>query len=281
VVALVMLGDFYQLPGVAGTNAKDSVFYKNVYQIDLHKSWRSGDAALLTKLKAIRAHPPKKQMRNKILRGHKAWTHPGPPSKWELRQLFRCHKKTTIVTCTRRGASKVNLVAADVLVGQKRTLATIPGDFDDNMENYDTHGKLRTDRAPVSPSIALKKGLRVHLTRNLDKKGDFVNGMEATVNAWDERSQCLRVTTKTGKALAVYHYTDPQPEHQRAVFFPIRLGYASTLYKMQGAELPHVTIWLDAKGQRAAAYVAMSRVRRDKDYKFGGVCKRKHFVPAL
>ena len=49
----------------------------------------------------------------------------------------------------------------------------------------------------------------------------------------------------------------------------------------QGAELPHVTIWLDRPGQRAAAYVAMSRVRRDQDYKFGGVCKRKHFLPAL
>ena len=49
----------------------------------------------------------------------------------------------------------------------------------------------------------------------------------------------------------------------------------------QGAELPHVTIWLDRPGQRAAAYVAMSRVRRDKDYKFGGKYKRKHFLPAL
>ena len=45
--------------------------------------------------------------------------------------------------------------------------------------------------------------------------------------------------------------------------------------------MPHVTMWLDRPGQRAAAYVAMSRVRRDQDYKFGGVCKRKHFLPAL
>ena len=115
--------------------------------------------------------------------------------------------------------------------------------------------------------------------RNLDKPGDFVNGMECVVKAWDEAHRCLQVETITGKQLAVYQYTDPDPKAQNASFFPIRLGYASTIYKMQGAELEHVTIYLDVPGQRAAAYVAMSRVKRDEDYLFGGKYSRKHFVP--
>ena len=48
---------------------------------------------------------------------------------------------------------------------------------------------------------------------------------------------------------------------------------------MQGAELPHVTIYLDIPGQPAAAYVAMSRVKTDADYLFGGHYTKKHFVP--
>ncbi len=48
---------------------------------------------------------------------------------------------------------------------------------------------------------------------------------------------------------------------------------------MQGAELEHITIYLDVPGQRAAAYVALSRVKRDEDYLFGGKYSRKHFVP--
>ena len=123
------------------------------------------------------------------------------------------------------------------------------------------------------------KGLRLHLTKNCDKAGDFVNGMECEVKAWDEGSRCLHVKTVTGKDIAVFQYTDPQPEAQNASYFPIRLGYASTVYKMQGAELPHVTIFLDRPGQRAAAYVAMSRVKRDTDYLFGGHYTKKHFVP--
>ena len=85
--------------------------------------------------------------------------------------------------------------------------------------------------------------------------------------------------TATGKSVAVFQYTDPKPEAQNCSFFPIRLGYASTIYKMQGAELPHVTIYLDIPGQPAAAYVAMSRVKTDADYLFAGHYTKKHFVP--
>ena len=77
-------------------------------------------------------------------------------------------------------------------------------------------------------------------------------------------------------ANAVYKYTDPET---RCTFFPILCGYASTIYKMQGAQLPHVTIWLDRPGMKAAAYVAMSRVRRDNEYLLGGIVTQGHVVP--
>ena len=144
---------------------------------------------------------------------------------------------------------------------------------------YGTGNKLRTDRQPLPCLVPIRKGLRLHLTRNLDKKGDFVNGMECVVKGWDDVHRCLQVKTATGKDVAVYQYTDPDPVAKNASFFPIRLGYASTMYKMQGAELEHITIYLDIPGQRAAAYVALSRVKRDEDYLFGGHYTRLHFVP--
>ena len=127
--------------------------------------------------------------------------------------------------------------------------------------------------------VEIRKGLRLHLTKNLDKEGDFVNGMECVVKSWDEGSRCLRVETVTGKTLAIFQYTDPNPAAQHASYFPLRLGYASTIYKMQGAELPHITIYIDVPGQRAAAYVAMSRVKDDTSYLFCGKLTRQHFVP--
>ena len=81
------------------------------------------------------------------------------------------------------------------------------------------------------------------------------------------------------KDIAIFWYTDPSPEAQGCTYFPIRLGYASTIYKMQGAELDHVTIYLDRMGQKAAAYVAMSRAKSGNCYLFGGRYRRKHVVP--
>ena len=170
-----------------------------------------------------------------------------------------------------------------MLVGKRSTLIELPGDYDANADNIEkdgeNKGKLRTDRRPVPQIIKIRKGLRLHLTRNVDKEGDFVNGMEVEIKSWDESSRCLRVRSVTGKDIPVFQYTDPNPEAQNCSFFPIRLGYASTVYKLQGAELPHATIWLDIPHQRAAAYVAMSRVKEDGDYLFGGHYTKHHFVP--
>ena len=62
--------------------------------------------------------------------------------------------------------------------------------------------------------------------------------------------------------------------------FPMRVGYASTLHKVQGATLPHITLWLDIANMPAAAYVALSRVEHDADWRFVGNPCVHHFTPA-
>ena len=52
--------------------------------------------------------------------------------------------------------------------------------------------------------------------------------------------------------------------------YPFRLGYASTLHKVQGATLEHITLWLDIPNMPAAAYVALSRVEYDANWRFVG-----------
>ncbi len=62
--------------------------------------------------------------------------------------------------------------------------------------------------------------------------------------------------------------------------YPFRLGYASTLHKVQGATLGHITLWLDLPNMPAAGYVALSRVREDRNWRFIGNPSRHHFTPA-
>ena len=67
---------------------------------------------------------------------------------------------------------------------------------------------------------------------------------------------------------------------ERNVYHPLRLAYATTLMKVQGDTLKHMTLWMDTPGVEAAGYVALSRVQHDKDWSYVGYLKQKHFVPA-
>ena len=145
----------------------------------------------------------------------------------------------------------------------------------------DNNNQLITGRSPQALEMRLYKGMRLHITRNINKEADFINGMEATVEAYEVGTKCIHVRTKTGRHLAVYPITDYVPDCGYVTAYPLRPGYASTVHKLQGAELEHITIWLDRTGARAAGYVAMSRVQRDSDYLLGGKLKRKHFTPAM
>ena len=177
----------------------------------------------------------------------------------------------------------MNDLAAQVLYKDKhkQPLGEAPFDYETNGDNYNENGALKKGCKLQPAFTTIYKGMRVRLTRNLDKKQDFVNGMDATIDHYDSQSKCIEVITRTKKRLSVHLVTDIVEGHGRVTCFPIRIGYACTIPKIQGTTLPHVTIWMDRAGCRAAAYVAMSRVAYDKQYQFGGdVCPR-HFVPAM
>ena len=94
-----------------------------------------------------------------------------------------------------------------------------------------------------------------------------------------QRYSRKHVKTKTGRSLTVYPVTETVEGHGRVTAYPMRLGYASNIHKLQGAELDHVTAWLDCKHMKAAAYVALSRVRRDANYLLGGIVTPEHMEP--
>ncbi len=128
--------------------------------------WRSGDQTLLGKLAKLRKRVPIRRVRNNILRGHKAWNQKGGITEKDLRKLYqKIQGRTTIVTCTRKAAQQVNELAAKVLVGKRRLLVELPAEYDANAENY-SKGKLIKDRKPIPSKLEIRRGLRLHLTRN-------------------------------------------------------------------------------------------------------------------
>lgn len=62
-------------------------------------------------------------------------------------------------------------------------------------------------------------------------------------------------------------------------YYTLKAGYADTIMKYQGAELEHVTAYLDAEGVPGAAYTVLSCVSYGDDFYIGGVVKPAHFQP--
>ena len=284
-LCLVLLGDPMQLPNVEGEPPDRSAKWKLCRKITLTQVHRCDDPVLGKKLASLRINSHTGQAGKDFVahlcRGRTAWSGHEEPTALDVQKVLENHPKTTFITCTRRGAAVINQHAVQVLFEDKdkRPLTEIPADYEDNAENFNDQSKLRQDQAPVPNRIQVYRGLRVVLTKNLDKQKHFVNGMSCRVISFDADSKAIIVETQTKQKLAIYPYTDKNVPVKAIVYYPLRLGYAGTVHKFQGAELEHVTVWLDREGVRAAAYVAISRVRRDEDYLLGGIVTERHLVP--
>ncbi len=121
------------------------------------------------------------------------------------------------------------------------------------------------------------EGMTLYFTRNVRKDIDFVNGMRCVVEGFDAASKGLRVKTATGHRVVAWNWTDK--ELGGATYYPVRVGYASTVIKFQGAELSMVILYLDTYSP-GAAYTAMSRVKYGSQCLIGGDVNKRHFTPA-
>ncbi|CAE7481979.1 unnamed protein product [Symbiodinium sp. CCMP2592] len=291
VPCLVFAGDEWQLPPPDRTK-RSLVWHPKwnlVHKIELHHVWRQHcEDPLLHKLAFLRKNRPLGQegqcFVRDLCRNHKAWSRHHQPMAEDVRMLMQTTAgDTTVITCTRRGAALVNALAQEVLFqGQGQpALGQIAADWESNPANYDEETGVLKEGLPEPSRLTLYAGLRVRLTRNMDKSHDFVNGMAATIHSFDSRRGAVIVETETAETLCVYPVADDSCPGGYITYYPMRLGYADTVHKFQGAELRHVTFWPDRPGCPAAGYVALSRVRHDGDYLLGGCITAEHFVPAM
>lgn len=278
--ALVFAGDKYQLPGIEPRRPWESALWnaKNVYFVELTEVFRTEDPTFLQTLDLLRTTMPTKHQVSQICRGHKAWAG-DEPSVADVKRLLRDYPHATIVAATKRGVALIKGLALQALHPRAAPLTTVPGAFEDNPENYNGQGNLKADRLLEPAKVPIYKNMRLYLARNVRKAGDYVNGMLCTVLSFDHHHDIVWTRTETGKRLPITRWHDP--DHHGLVYFPVRLGYCSTVHKVQGDEFDFIIIYLylDATNMPALAYTALSRVRNAQSYLSGGVLKPEHFTP--
>lgn len=284
-MCIVLLGDFWQLP-VADKDAarctESQACLPHVKTIPFHEQVRCKCPKLQHKLDILRTDQHSMKQLKKILREHRAWK-ANDPTAYDTLDLFRKQENTIIVSCSRQACAKANALALEAFFEHrhKRPIGRVLFDYEAHLENYEGGtNKLKAGRL-TGAETNIYEGIRVFLTKNMDEENNFVNGMAARVEAYDTRSKYLEVLTRTGQRLAMHMVSNELEDGCRVTSYPVRLGYACTIPKVQGMTPPHVTMWLDSIACRAAASVAMSRVQKDEDYLIaGGPLTPKHFVPA-
>ena len=274
--AFALLGDPFQIAGFGDERPWHSPLWKRAaYKIKLHEVYRCKDPEFNEVLREIRTSRPCAETL-KWLRAHKAWVPPQDITIEGVRKLLKAHPATTVLTCTRRGMAMINELALKALFPKFPPLVTLPADVEANPANY-VEGKLKDPDLLEPMQLPIYKGMRVVMTRNVRKDVDYVNGMDCTVLSFHHGVKAVEVMTATGYRVMIWPWTDA--DLNKLTYYPLRAGYADTIIKFQGAELPHVTAFLDAPGIPGAAYTALSRVAYGKDFLIGGVVGEEHFQP--
>ena len=280
--ALVFVGDFRQLRPVEQTRACDSGYWRHVHVRELHTMRRCKCEQLKWKLELLRAHAPDKTQLADIIRGHRApkmvahyalrdARYSQEPSELEIGYVFEEQPATTFVTISRLATAWVNDIAVRHFFRDQECLGIVPADPENNPDNFEGTVQVRWKPLPMK----IYKNMRVAFTRNVRPDIDQVNGMEGTVLGMDRTG--VLVATNTGHTPKVFPWTEPD---WGTTFYPIRPAYATTLMKVQGDTLQHMTLYLDTPGVQGAGYVALSRVQYDKDWQFVGHLTPSHFQPA-
>ncbi|CAE7829479.1 unnamed protein product [Symbiodinium sp. CCMP2592] len=276
--ALVLVGDFCQLTGPDGTTAQQSARWPEVGKVYLRTMRRCKCSQLRWKLELLRSATPSGRQLRKILKKHSACGSDNMPTADNVAKILQRTPTTQFVTISRRASAHLNQLAIEALFDETQLLGYVPADPEENHRNF--HGQTRMDAEPFRMPIF--PGMRVTITKNEDKEHGFVNGMGGVVQQM--RRSGLQVLLDNGKVALVHAVTQDYEladgSVRRVTALPLRLGYSSTLHKIQGATLDHATIWLDVPFVRGAAYVAISRVRKDESWQFLGRIERKHCVPA-
>lgn len=277
---LVFVGDFWQLQGVEPTKALDSPHWHNPYVLrrrELHVMRRCKCEVLKEKLEILRTGKPSVRQFFYIMGGRKApslkkagYVSEEIPSESTIRAVLEETPDTLFLTIARWSCGLINSLVQNVLFEHEHPLDVIPADPESNPDNF-----VGAKMVWSEPSqLTIYAGMKVTLTKNENKKVGFVNGMGATVLGMENGN--LVVRTDQGTRLMVH----PIHDEKLQASFPVRLGYASTLHKVQGATLKHITLYLDTPDVPAAAYVALSRVEKDVDWRYIGKPFVHHFTPA-
>ena len=239
-----------------------------------HEFARSTDPVLLDFLREVRTQRPDRHRLESFF-GERMWGESEAWAIWRAMQLEgECGKPFCFLTVTNRAAARFNYLRLRTEFAEGRLKYEFGGGVDLNkmLEESIWEG----DPKACSGKMIFAKGMRIRLTRNLDKDRGFVNGAIGTIVCM--LSPCNFIL-KTDRGIMLMVHPVAQ---DGKVFMPCSYGYAMTIRRAQGSTLGLVALCFDQPhypAEKAYAYVGASRVRYAKDLFYFGKLRTSDWTP--
>ena len=262
--ALVVAADYQQLRQVGHRGGKCimEALCDNIEQFRLLANHRTNDEELKAFLTLCRTTQPDKSTLRAFFDGRLLDCSLQQAVSWSLHRGIAIGKRFTWLCVTHKGVAKVNEAA---LLSLKDPIT---------QEHRDTNG-YPGDPKVEAGNIVLREGLRLRLSRNVDKSRGFVNGALCTIQRVLSRNVAV-VELFNGRLLLLHPIVQGED-----TFLPCSYGYATTIRKAQGASLPCVILFFDHcyPPDRGYGYVGASRSQtKDGLYLFGRL-RRSDWLP--
>ena len=197
---VVFVGDFQQLQPIDGDDLlqrglQEEEAAGGLCRIELqqHNAARSTDPDMLSFLAHARVHQPSRRTLEDFFAGRKLSRNLNRAAAEALRIERETGKSFTFLSVTNKGAEDLNL-------------ARLRLEYPDAAAKIDALDGIRGD-PNSSVSLVLQEGMRVRLTRNLDKDRGFVNGNIGVVERMLTKEVFI-LRTMQGNLLLVHPITE-------------------------------------------------------------------------
>ena len=262
---LAIGADYQQLREVGHTQGESTMqrLCRGVNPFHLTANYRTNDEELKAFLKVVRVKQPRKCYVASFFEGRHLRGSLDACVGWTLSEGVRRGVNFTWLCVTHvRGVAKINLAA----------LRSLPEPItEEDLQRYGVPG----DHAAHATPIILRRGLRLRLSRNLDKRRGFVNGALCTIVEVLSRDVAV-VELASGKLCLLHPVTIGEK-----TFLPCAYGYATTIRKAQGASLDAVVLFFDHSHppERGYGYVGASRAKSKGGLFLYGRLRRSDWLP--
>ena len=264
-VQVIFIGDFCQLPPVSGNYCFLSDVWKQLgftciilkelvrqqddpeFQQILHEI-RIGKCSHSTfqRLKALK--DTKFEDGQKATRLYSLNSHVDLVNQHEFMKIFKRNRCTGNITECSPRLSMPTVEYNHIEASEKDIYKYKACSTDRNLNLEDYH-------------ITLMIGLQVIVIRNINFETGLVNGTSGIICGMDESSVCI-VDNKKQKHIIEYHTDINENNNTHVKFMPLKLAYALSIHKSQGATLDAIEVdgstFIFAPGQ---LYTAISRAR--------------------